>query len=52
MSKEVHAHMEFIDNVVEAGVAVSSGSSLLYAHEGRTYLIAVSAFDVTETEDE
>lgn len=51
MSKEIHAHMEFIDNVVEAGIAVSSGSSLLYMHEGRTYLIAVSAFDVTESDE-
>ena len=50
--KEIHAHMSFVDEVCEAGIAVSSGSSLLYQHEGRTYLIAVSAFDVTETEDE
>lgn len=52
MTREIHAHMEFVDNVVEAGIAVSSGSSLIYTHESRTYLIAVSAFDVTEVDGE
>ncbi len=48
MSWEVHAQMEFVDEVAAAGVGVQSGSSLLYVHEGRTYLMAVACFDVTE----
>ena len=44
--------MDFVDAVTEAGIAMQSGSSLLFVHEGRTYLISVAAFDVTEADGE
>lgn len=44
--------MDFVDAVTEAGIAVQSGSSLVYEYGGGTYLISVAAFDVSGVNDE